>query len=214
MIGVMDSERELIDSVEAAFATTGAGLSPWPNPHPDGSPRDDEYSRLTDPERWCIIGARLDAWIEVLVDEDVVVVDRDAEVEWVAAPGWSASRSDVLVPRAAGALGLVIVRIKLGHVEDAGVVLGVGNPATEVERFPDCGCDACDSGSQNELDHLDAHLVSIVTGRFRCLRRPGQQIVSLGDRGYGASGIGLPRDINAVLADPIGWDELTGAPWR
>ncbi|MCY3863114.1 MAG: DUF6226 family protein [bacterium] len=47
---------------------------------------------------------------------------------------------------------------------DAGVSLGVGDPAVLVLAAPDCGCDACDSGSQ---DALDEYMLSVVTGSER-----------------------------------------------
>jgi len=50
---------------------------------------------------------------------------------------------------------------------DAGVSLGVGDPAVLVLAAPDCGCDACDSGSQDALDELDEYMLSVVTGSER-----------------------------------------------
>ena len=35
------------------------------------------------------------------------------------------------------------------------LTLGVGDPAVCIGWLPDCGCDACDSGSPNELEQLD-----------------------------------------------------------
>jgi len=43
------TEQELLDAVDEAFAVTGRGLAPWPDPHPDRRPRAEEYSRLSDP---------------------------------------------------------------------------------------------------------------------------------------------------------------------
>lgn len=42
-------------------------LPTWPDPHHGGAaPRDDEYSRLTDPGRYRIVHARARAWAAVL----------------------------------------------------------------------------------------------------------------------------------------------------
>jgi len=80
-------------------------------------------------------------------------------------------------------------------------------------RFPDCGCDACDSGSQNELDHLDAHLRGLITGRFRRLTSRTRTITVIDDSGWSASGSFRRGEVERVLADPVGWHELSGRSW-
>jgi Family of unknown function (DUF6226) len=79
--------------------------------------------------------------------------------------------------------------------------------------FPDCGCDAGDSGSQNELDHLDAHVRGIVTGRFRRLTSGARTITVTDDSGWSASGRFRRGEVERVLADPVGWQEMSGASW-
>ena len=120
-----------------------------------------------------------------------------------------------VVPAAASALELVIAQSRIGDVDDAGVVLGVGSPAECINWFPDCGCDACDSGSQNELDHLDNHLLGIVTGRFRRLTKRTQTITVINEDSWSATNLSAPtgRYIEKVLADPRGWIDLTGNSW-
>jgi Family of unknown function (DUF6226) len=139
-------------------------------------------------------------------------------VRWKAQPGPVMSSAERAIPVAAGALELVIAHSQIGDVDDAGVVLGVGNPAECVNWFPDCGCDACDSGSQNELDHLDVHLLGIVTGSFRRLTRGKRVITVIGDGGWSASGFRsaarrIGHQVEAVLAEPHGWNELRGRSW-
>jgi hypothetical protein len=210
--------QELERAVEAAFARTGRDLTRWPDPHPDHSSKPDEaYSRLTNPARWRILGARTDAWLIALGDAGLATVERDVTVTWRTQPGPLISRAERALPAAAGALRLVTAHSRIGDVDDAGVVLGVGKPAECVNWFPDCGCDACDSGSQNELDHLDNHVRSIVTGSFRRLRDGERVITVIGDS-WNASGF-RPRarriwqEVEDVLANPVGWDELTGPSW-
>ncbi len=213
----MVSESTLLAAVDAAFEVTGEGLRSWPDPHPDRSVLEEEYSRLTDPGKWRIIGARAEAWLDVLVDAGVAEVERDASIQWRPEPRTVISRTTRAVPFAAGALPLVIARSRLGEVDDAGVTLGVGDPALCVTWFPDCGCDACDSGSRDELDHLDEHLMGIVCGEFRRLSARDRTItvVRTGTSSASWSGRGRFhwRDREAVLADPRGWDEVSGAPW-
>ena len=199
-------------AVNEAFLGTSRGLAPWADPHPDRSPGDEEYSRLTNPQRWRIIGARAEAWFVALEAAGLAIVKRSDVINWATTPGPVISRTDRLVPLAVQAIPLVLARSGLGDVDDAGVVLGVGDPAVEIERFPDCGCDACDSGSQDELENFDAHLIGVVTGKFRRLSRRDQMIMTLGD-GWRASGRRRPPQVDKVMANSKGWDEITGASW-
>lgn len=202
----------LLVAVEAAFARLACDLSPWPDPHPEREFPDELYSRVTDPERYRVIGARADAWAVALADGDLATVERDATIRWRTPPGPVVTRTDRVVPHAAGALTLVLGRSRLGDVDDAGLVIGVGDPADAVTILPTCGCDACDSGSDDLLNELDATIVAVVTGRYRHLRQGDRRITVLGDSSQG-SGTFRPFEWDAVLQDPTGWDETTGPPW-
>jgi len=213
-MGDVVSEAELRAAVDTAFVITGRGLRAWADPHPDRLPRDEEYSRLLDPGKWRIVGARADAWLDALAGTGVAVVERNTTVSWREQPGPVISHSDTAVPSAPGALPLTVARSRLGDVADAGVTLGLGDPALCVDWFPDCGCDACDSGSQNELDHFDEHMLIIVTGGFRRLTDGDRTITVFGEHERQASGSFRPGDVARILAEPPpGWDELAGAPW-
>ena len=188
----------LMVEVEAAFARTAAGLERWADPHPppDRVVADEEYSRLTNPSKWRIIGARADAWIDALVSEGLATVERDAD------------------------------------------------PAVQIVFIPDCGCDACDSGSQDVIDHLDSYVRPVVSGEFHHLWRGRQSITVLDDGRRQAHNVGMAeipagfwfsvappnrgfirsspvprrgrrtRDlVDEVLADPTGWDERAGPSW-
>ncbi len=211
--------QELQAGVEAAFLQTSRGLAPWPDPHPDrASVPDEAYSRLTNPAKWRILGARTDAWLIALVNAGLAIVEPDATVSWTTQRLPVISRAERAIPVAVGALELVVAHSQIGDVDDAGLVVGVGDPAECVNWFPDCGCDACDSGSRNELDHLDAHMLSIVTGSFRRLSDGERVITVIGDGGWSASGFrptgrGIGGQVEAVLANSHGWDELTGRSW-
>lgn len=193
-------------AVDAAFEVTARGMRRWPDPHPDRQVADEEYSRLTDPAKWRIVGARVDAWATALGDLAIATVERDAAAEWAHRPGATISRTDVISPGAAGALTISVGRTVLG-----GVLIGVGAPADWLALVPDCGCDACDSGSAAELDVVDTWMTAVASGTLRRLRR-GTSTVTIAD-GI-RSGSGTSRvDIAHVLADPRGWDELAGTPW-
>jgi hypothetical protein len=207
------TEAELLRAVDAAFEVTGRDAPGWPDPHPDRTVRDEEYSRVTDPAKWRILGARVDAWFEALGDAGLADIERGATVRWCDDP-LRGSVVDRVVPRAEGAIPLVVVRDAIDEVHDAGLRIAIGDPAKAVIDIPDCGCDACDSGSANELDHLDNQLCNIVTGQIRRLWGPEGDITALRD-GYSWSGppTRTRRVIGAVLADPRGWQEISGASW-
>ena len=209
----MVTEEELRASVDMAFEVTRIGMVPWPDPHPDRSPLDVEYSRVTDARKWRIIGARADAWVIALTEAGVAGVERRTEVEWRAPPGTVISRIDRVTPRAAGALPLVVARSQLADIPDAGVTLGASDPAVCVSWFPHCGCDACDSGSRDVLDDLDAHLFAVVSGAFRRLSSGRSEITIISDGRWSASNLPGRADVARILADPTGWDEVGGASW-
>jgi hypothetical protein len=207
---------ELHERLERAFAASSRGLARWADPHPDRSTMPDEaYSRVTNAERWHILAARTEAWITALVDTGLATVERDASPRWSAHPLPLVHHAERIVPTTPGALELVVAHSRIGDVMDAGIVLGVGEPAECIVWIPDCGCDACDSGSANELDHLDVHVRGVVTGTFRRLTDGARTITVIGDDVRMTSGFAPRADaaIDAALADPTGWDELSGASW-
>ncbi len=201
--------------VEAAFAATSIDIPRWEDPHrpPDRIVADEEYSRVTNPARWRIIGARADAWIDALAKLGVAAVERGADPRWAESPPTVVTRTDVVTPAIEGGLPLVVCRSRIEDVPDAGVTLGVGDPAVLVAFLPECGCDACDSGSQDVLDHLDSYIRPIVTGEFRFLRRRKQSIMVLGEGRRQGSNIRLRDGVDAILSDPRGWTEVSGSPW-
>ncbi len=209
----MVGREELLAAVEAAFAETGAAFPGWPDPHDEDGPADDEYSRVTDPGRWLILGARADAWLKALTELDIAAVERNAEVEWVQIPGPILFRVDLVVPRAVGALPLVVARSRLGNVTQAGVTIGVGDPAVCVTWLPDCGCDACDGGSQYEVDRLDEHMLGIVAGTYRRLQKGERTIEVIDGNGWSAKGLRRRDRVDSILKNPRGWHELRGSPW-
>ena len=210
----MTSVTELMTSVDAAFAASST-TKPWDDPNPGRLPSDDQYSRVTNPGKWRILGERVDAWFDAIEHHAIGTVRRGVEGVWVAQPGTVMSRTDQVMPAVSGGLPLLIGRSRFDNVADAGVTFGVGDPAVCVGFFPDCGCDACDSGSQDALDELDRHMVAVVGGSFRRLSRGDREIVvdHEGRRASGRFGGLGRRGIDTILADPSGWDELTGRSW-
>ena len=242
----MDRFAQLCTEVDAAFDVHARGLQQWDDPHPDRSPLDEEYSRVVDPAKWRIIGARVDAWIDAIVSVGVATVERDAAVEWIDAPHTDVHRTDRIVPVRAGSLPIVVARSRIKGVDDAGVTIGAGNPAVQIETIPDCGCDACDSGSRDVLDQVDRSIGAVVTGQFRHLWRrveraprpsgwfgyrpvseppaddlpftdtwalPDLETITVIEPGWSAANLTGHRDVDAILAEPVGWTEVSGAAW-
>lgn len=151
-------------------------LPGWPDPHPGmTSPKDEEYSRVTDPGRYSIVHARARTWATVLEDADLGV--RSETLAPAPAAGVLANSFDRgvrLVPRQSGALPLLLLERDVPTQPDQAplAVLGiaVARPEVVVERQPDCGCDACDSGSGDLLEAVDATIRHVVGGPFVVLR--------------------------------------------
>ena len=215
MDGVMTLEQ-LLHAVDVAFEETGREMAPWPDPHPDRSPAEDEYSRVTDAARYRILVARVDAWIAVLTAAGLAELEADVDAVWRVEPGTRIGRADRLVPIRPDALALVVARSCIDDVDDAGITIGAGDPALLVAIVPDCGCDACDSGSSVLLDELDGYLLAVVAGVFRRLTSRDREITELLDGQITASSRrGMSRaTIDRIRArPPRGWTETSGAPW-
>nr|WP_241728939.1 DUF6226 family protein [Nocardioides zeae] len=146
-----------VDAVHAADAR----FATWPDPW-DGPPSDDAYRRVTDPERYRTVGARVEAWCRVLVEAGLGVRE-PAVVPW----GWTPTNGPEdlirLRPAVDGALPLLLDVGSTG-VQGDNVRIGVGEPAVEVAMVPQCGCDACDDGSEELLDAVDRVVGSVVAG--------------------------------------------------
>lgn len=211
----MVTERELIARVHTAFSITGKGSSSWPDPHPHRNPRDEEYSRVSDPSKWRIIGERADAWLVALVETGLASVDTTTPIPWRRSPGTDLLRSALIVPHAPTALPLIIARSRIGTVDDAGVTLGVGVPAVCIGWIPDCGCDACDSGSQDVLDELDSLILRVVSGEsWRVWFSGAREIVVVGDEGaMQTSGVFGSGEVQSLLDDPSCWYDYSGTSW-
>lgn len=240
---------ELAAAVEEAFAELAPWLAQWDDPHPPPKRivADEEYSRVTNPAKWRIAGVRADAWAATLVAHGLATVVVDATVEWETTAPTEVTRTDLVVPEVADGLALVVGRSRIGSVADAGLTLGVGVPAAFVVAIPDCGCDACDSGSADVLAEVDAWIGGVVAGTFRHLVRSSGTItvrgpdlrsaayvpplpdVVFGERPSGwsrhpgpdgavpeaapPSVSRRPFDVDAVLANPVGWREWSGPSW-
>lgn len=195
----------LTAAVDDAFVATSVGLSPWPAPRGIwDEPREEEYSRCRDPGKFRLIGARADAWVQAFVELGL------AESQVAEVP-----RGTTLTPVREGALMLRFVKAPIDDVPEAAVSLAVGRASLEVVSLPECGCDACDEGSDRELEELDEKIINVVTGGFAHVAGPGGEAMTNLD-GCEATG-DVPME--AWLADavagrtPRGTVVTRGLPW-
>jgi hypothetical protein len=69
-----------------------------------------------------------------------------------------------------------------------------------VERIPDCGCDACDSGSDDLLSVIDERVGDVVSGAFVHVT-VGESVIQGRRDGWSASGFIDKHAIEPALRD-------------
>lgn len=206
------------------------GLPSWPNPHEDmDQPRDEEYTRVTEPDRYGIVHARARAWASALGDvpgieattlEPAPLDDEGRLGRFDRGVRLTSSRPDtlplLLLERDAPVTGSDAVLAVL-HVS-------VVRPEIAVAMLPDCGCDACDFGSADLLHTIDQTVATVVGGPFVVLRGTGWT-AQWHPHGGSSSGIGPGLDHACVMElclrlvsgqtarPPDGIEAFVGRPW-
>jgi hypothetical protein len=237
---------ELQTQVSARYDRLGAPA--WPDPHPGRvAPRDEEYSRITEPERYRIVHLRARVWAEVLgavpgiaveplapapLDDDGRLGRFDRGVRITSSrPG---TLPLLLLERDAPLLNPDAVAPAPGAASTAGTEPGprvisvlhisVAEPGVGIEMQPTCGCDACDSGSEDLLSAVDEAIGRVVGGPFVTLRGPGWHATWSPD-GSSGGGLGRGPDYDQVMDQcrrlargedvrlPRGVRAYVGRPW-
>jgi hypothetical protein len=159
---------DLQAAVEAGYSSLQ--LSSWADPHPGRTPPvEGEYSCLTCPERYRIVQARGRVWRRALRTMPGVQAEPLAPAP-LDADGrlGTFDRGTRLTSRRPGSLALLLLERDAPVREGGGVLpvlqVSVVRPEIPVLTVPDCGCDACDSGSQDLLDAIDDAILRIVGG--------------------------------------------------
>lgn len=148
----------------------------WPPPRPiEEPPRDEEYSRATDPGRYRIVHERAHVWTTVLsalpgisatalepgpldTEGHLGTFDRGVQV--------SSSRP--------GTLPLLLLERDARGADTVPVLhIAAAEPNLEITAQPDCGCDACDCGSEDLLRAIDEAIRPVIDGPIALLRGPG-----------------------------------------
>ena len=221
---------DLVAAVDVRFADTRT-VEDWADPLADDSPfgrrepREEEYSRVSHPERYAIVGERADAWVAELLGRglaDVVDVPPPSELPpgrqyeggdgWLLRPGVRITRLRVLRPRRHGALPLALGTTTWPDDPGQSLVVGVGTPFVERALVPDCGCDACDSGSADLLRQLDDSLLPVLDGSLR-LRLEGGRLDGASAEGAWSGTVyrGDARERGRALGGVA--HEYAGVPW-
>jgi hypothetical protein len=133
------------------------------------------------------------------------------DVTWVGDQHLAPSRVTVLTGRPG------TQRIVVGlFADETFVQVGLGDPAELLDRQPDCGCDACDTGSADLLDTVDSAFVLALSGGVHVVRQ-GTKVVTRSLDGWGSSGMferGEQERWLAEAADGRRTDGVVaGAPW-
>jgi hypothetical protein len=164
---------------QVAVSYDRLGMPSWPNPHPGmTSPREEEYSRVTEPERYGIVHARARVWAHGLADVPGVEVETlaPAPLDDEGRLGRFDRGVRLTSPRP-GTLPLLLLErdVRLPALEASLAVLRVSvvQPEVALAMLPDCGCDACDWGSDDLLRAIDQAIGNVIGGPFVALRGKG-----------------------------------------
>lgn len=207
----------------------GLGMPTWPNPHPEGLPPvDEEYSRVTQPARYRIVHARARVWARVLGELPGVEVATLAPGPCGGGVLDRFDRGARVGSARPGTLPLLLlerdVPTALAGTSSAVLHISVARPQVTVAMLPDCGCDACDWGSDDLLEAIDATIGSVVGGPFVALRGRGWQAEWHPDGGS-SGGTGWRPDHTRVMELcrrlaggedvplPAGTEAFVGRPW-
>lgn len=224
----MTSLAELRGRVVAAY--DDLGLPSWPNPHPSmRTPLDEEYSRVTAPERYRIVHARARVWADQLSALPGVSRQELAPVPTAPNDRWSGyDRGVRLTSSVEGTLPLLLLERDAPLTDAEGILavtqISVVRPEVVVDAYPDCGCDACDCGSDDLLEAIDEAIRIVIGGPLAILRGPGWDALWHPEGGRsGGAGTGpdhrrmmaLCQQLAAgePVAPPAGAEVLVGRSW-
>ncbi|MGW5362489.1 DUF6226 family protein [Actinopolymorpha pittospori] len=167
----MTSVEELRSRVAASYELLD--VPSWPSPRPMLTPpREEEYSRVSRPERYGIVHVRARVWADVLGDLPGVEVETlaSAPLDDEGLLG-RFDRGVRLTSPLPGTLPLFLLEHDAQSL--AVLLIRVARPQILLQTVPDCGCDACDLGSDDLLHVIDQTISYVVGGPFVALRGTG-----------------------------------------
>lgn len=227
-LGGMTGLGDLRAEVTARYALLD--MPSWPDPHPGRTPpAEAEYSRVSDAARYRITHARARIWADVLTTVPGVMAEQLAPIrEGEAGRDEWFDRGIKLSSPVSGTVPLLLLEREV-RISDPGpplavLQISVVRPSMEMETWPDCGCDACDSGSADLLEAIDESVAKVVGGPLVVLRGPdwyAQWDPTGGSSGGAGHGIDHAQamDLCRRLARgervrlPAGVDAVVGRGW-
>ena len=153
---------------------------------------------MTDPRRYGIVHARARVWADRLGEMPGVRVEplTPSRLDWLGHLGRFDRGVRVSSPRP-GTLPLLLLErdapVDGADASLAVLYVSVVRPEVVVEIQPDCGCDACDSGSEDLLRAVDDAVARVVGGPFVVLRGDGWQARWSPDSGSSGGTPGAPN---------------------
>jgi hypothetical protein len=206
----------LLDAVDRAFGVTGSATPGWPDPHPDRSPLEEEYSRVTDVDKYRILDSRLDAWALALTGAALASVHDVPAETWTAEarPPDQHLRVRRFAPeRAEGLIFLAATTLVEGRAFGLDVGIGrSGDRPVLISMLPDCGCDACDTGSADLLDELDGWVLTVARGGV-VHARAGEAFATRSRDGWCTAGRALDSWLDPSAPVPERVERWIGASW-
>lgn len=205
----------LLPAVDVAFARLRGDLADWPHPRPDGRPAEpEEYSEVSDAGRYRLLAARAEAWVEAITSARLGAAREVApgSVRWLGDRAVVPTRV-VVVEGRTGTCPVAVGLAPLTGADEAVVQVGVGDPAEVLLLEPDCGCDACDTGSADLLETLDDAFVLALSGGVYAVRE-GDGVVRRSLDGWSSTGVRDGERWLAEAADGRRTDGVVaGDPW-
>lgn len=221
-----------LGELRAQVATTYDRLDMpfWLNPHLGmTSPHVQEYSRISEPERYGIVHTRARVWATRLGDVAGVGVEMlaSAPLDQEGHLG-RFDRGVRLTSSRPGTLPVLLLErdVPVPELNASLPVLHVSivRPEVSLVMLPVCGCDACDGGSAELLRAIDETIGHVVGGPFVALRGQGWGVQwHPGGGSSGGAGPGLDHaqlmELCRRLANgenvrlPDGAEAFVGRPW-
>ncbi|AXE37204.1 hypothetical protein JS278_00005 [Acidipropionibacterium virtanenii] len=156
-------------------AHAGLGAPSWPDPHQGRRVTEAEYGRFTDPERYRVLSLRLQAWSQVLSEQFGVTVDHDVpqRIRTPADPDDSATVTATTSTWRSPRPDTLALRVTTLDVDGQTFIeLGIDADPLDFVVIPECGCDACDSGSADLISQLDNVIGSAAQGDLTVVTGP------------------------------------------
>lgn len=171
---------------------------------------------MTDVGKYRILDARVEAWVRAL---HAAGLARSADVpatRWVDAVRDPEAQARVrrITPARPGGLSILFAATLVDGAPfglDVGLAHDQGQPVL-LQPVPDCGCDACDSGSADLLEELDGWVLTVARGGVVRARRGAEQITRT-LHGWQGTGAADPSWLDESIPAPAGTERWVGVPW-